>query len=197
MSVHQYLAKSCKQFRGKVEISFRSQLTLITTAELAKAVMKEEQGVLDKAGNSIANLLAFEPYAYLGERIIHVLFDKQNPSYSKQISDDVLYCITDKNHHMFDHIKKILQLQWSFTSRSSPREAHQMAHLLQCWRERSEGSTQCLRQKLDEFSVFTGRNPIVSIVVLQRCKAEQHRVASNVKLYWNIRMVLLFSTPQC
>ena len=64
------------------------------------------------AGNgiSIVDLLGFEPYSYLGERIIRELFDEQNPSYSEQVSDDFLYGIADKNYHMFDHIKKMLNL---------------------------------------------------------------------------------------
>jgi len=143
-----------------------SELALITTAELAKAVIKETTGVLDIAGNgiSIANLLDFEPYAYLGERIIHELFDEQNPSYNEQLSDDFLYCIANKNYHVFNHVKKMLNLPAASVefhiSKAPPGEAHQMAHLLRCWKERSEGSRQCLRQKLDEFSVFTGRNPM-------------------------------------
>ena len=142
-----------------------SDLTLITTAELACTVMKAEQGVLDTAGNgiSIANLLGFEPYAYLGERIIRELFDEQNPSYSEQVSDDFLYGIANKNYRTFDHVEKMLNLPAASVEchiyPAIPGPAHKMAHLLLCWRERSEGSRQCLRQTLDHFSVFAGRNP--------------------------------------
>ena len=142
-----------------------SELTLITTAELADAVMKAEPGVLDMAGSgiSIVDLLGFEPYAYLGERIIRELFDEQNPSYSEQVSDDFLYGIANKNYHLFDHITKMLDLPAASVEchiyPAIPGEAHKMHHLLLCWRERSEGSRQCLRQTLDHFSVFAGRNP--------------------------------------
>ena len=143
-----------------------TELTFITIAELANAVMKAEPGVLDMDGNgiSIVDLLGFEPYAYLGERIVRELFDEQNPSYSEQ---DFLYGIADKNYHMFDNFKKMLNLSVAVVdfhiAQAPPGEAHKMAHLLRCWRERSKGSRQCLRQTFDHFSVFAGRNPIVSI----------------------------------
>ena len=143
-----------------------SELTLITTAELATAVMEAEPGVLDMAGNgiSIVDLLGFEPYAYLGECIIRELFDEQNPSYSEQVSDDFLYGIANKNYRTFDHVKTMLDLpaasvECHISQAAIPGEAHKMAHLLLCWRERSEGSKQCLHQTLNHFSVFAGRNP--------------------------------------
>ena len=147
-----------------------SELTFITIVDLANSVMKAEPGVPDVAGSgiSIVDLLGFEPYAYLGERIIRELFDEQNTSYSKHVSDDFLYGIANKNYHTFDLVKKMLNLpeasvEIHISLAPIPGEIHKMAHLLQLWRERSEGSRQCLRQTFDQFSVFAGRNPIVSI----------------------------------
>ena len=44
---------------------------------------------------------------------------------------------------------------------SSPRE--QVVDGLKKWRSKTEGSYVCLMETLNKYSVFTGRNPLVSI----------------------------------
>ena len=140
-----------------------SELALINTVEVASAIAEAKPNVKDSNGNDIAltELLGFEPYAFLGQHIIEEIFD--NHKIQERISDEFLYSVADKNYHEFDHFKKMLQISTaSVDSPAAQASSGEMARLLLSWREKSEGSRQCLLQKLNQFSVFAGRNPLVS-----------------------------------
>ena len=146
----------------------------VTIREVAKATAESVPCVLDHSGKAWKleeELLHFEPYADLGQDILHELFDDQNPSYTEEVSDDFLFGIANRAEHKLDLFKKMLNLPPGsvqfLVSQAPPGSAHALHHLLLCWRERSKGSRQCLREKLDEFSVFAGRSPLVRPVVVR------------------------------
>ena len=147
------------------------ELAMFSIHRVAQAVVQSEPAVVsdDRRLATIEELLYFEPYADIGETIIAQLFDEQNPCYSEVVSDSFLYAIADKAHPKQSLFRKMLDLPASSVefhqSQAPPGPAHAMGHLLVCWKERSDGSRQCLRQKLDQFSIFAGRNPLVSQTV--------------------------------
>ena len=47
-------------------------------------------------------------YVILSKNILNELFDKKNPSYSDQVTEDFLYCIADEIPHKFDQFKIVL-----------------------------------------------------------------------------------------
>ena len=149
-----------------------SELMHFTIQAVASAAVETLQGqpisVVNSMGvtRSLQYLLTFEPYAELNKQIIQTLCSEQ--SSNKSISDQFLlmlfYCLSTSKHVEF--FIKI----FSDTSESVSNSEEQScivygdSKLLQTLRElkdRSEGTYQCLRDKLDQFSIFAGRNILV------------------------------------
>ena len=137
-----------------------SRLMVCDITEVATAVAKGMPSVVQDTGKSfpLNSLLSFEPYADLGEPILRELFAEGN---RRQVQiPSIADCIPDRNTEM---IKKIFKpsptkLQERMYEASI---ASQVYHVLDMWRDSCEGTYQCLREKLDHFSVFAGRNPLV------------------------------------
>ena len=137
-----------------------SQLALYSLTGIATAVAKGMPATVDDTGKpvSLDSLLSFEPYADLGEANLRELFSEAKQRLKIfSIAD----CIPDKNTEMIKKIFKPsptqLRERMSGGSIASP-----VYHVLDMWRDSCEGTYQCLREKLDQFSVFAGRNPLVS-----------------------------------
>ena len=137
-----------------------SQLALYDMTEVASAVATGASSVVHDTGRPISldSLLSFEPYTDLGEDNLRELFSEAKQRL-KMLS--IAECIPNRNTEM---IKKIfnpsptqLRERMSGGSIASP-----VYHVLDMWRDSCEGTYQCLREKLDQFSVFAGRNPLVS-----------------------------------
>ena len=89
-----------------------------------------------------------------------------NGDHNQKLSDNFLCEIANKNEENYDCFKKMLKLPPASLqfrlSKGSSDASHAMAHLqLFCWRETTEGTKECLKSRMDEFSVFAGRNPLV------------------------------------
>ena len=137
-----------------------SQLALYCITEVATAVALGKRSVVHDTGKpvSLHSLLSFEPYADLGEANLRELFSEEK---QRLIVFSIAECIPDKNTEMFKKIFKPsptqLRERMSGGSIASP-----VYHVLDMWRDSCEGTYQCLREKLDQFSIFAGRNPLVS-----------------------------------
>ena len=137
-----------------------SELTLFPLSAVAKSVVAGKSSVVSMSVKSLSleSLLLFEPYADLGEPILRKLFSEEK---QRLIIFSIADCIPDKNTEMIKKIFKPsptqLRERMSGGSIASP-----VYHVLDMWRDSCEGTYQCLREKLDQFSVFAGRNPLVS-----------------------------------
>ena len=137
-----------------------SQLSLYNISDVATAVAKGVPAVVNDSGTSVFldSLLSFEPYADLGEANLRELFSEEK---QRLIIFSIADSIPDKNTEMIKKIFKPsptqLRERMSGGSIASP-----VYHVLDMWRDSCEGTYQCLREKLDQFSVFAGRNPLVS-----------------------------------
>ena len=139
---------------------------IISIREVSKAVVQGARGVvgLNITPVNLKELLLIEPYAYLRESILQEIFIGDT---EKVVSDKFLYDIAE---HMYD--KKDLFIDMLKPSRAQLADKIRQALggdieefvcVLQCWRGDS-GTYQSLRETLDQFSVFAGRNPLVSFV---------------------------------
>ena len=141
-----------------------AQLTLYDVTEVATAVTKGESSVVQDTGKTypLDSLLSFEPYADLGEPNLRELFAGGN---QRLKIFSIAERIPDKNTEMIKMIFKPsptqLRERMSGGSIASP-----VYHMLEMWRDSCDGTYQCLREKLDQFSVFAGRNPLVSCGVI-------------------------------
>ena len=118
---------------------------------------------------TLEELLCFEPYSDLGEHILKELCSKHKKS--TKITDSLLRHITDhiQNKRTFiDLFKSTAQHFHGFSSHSFPcsDEAHELVRVFQLWRDRGEGTYECLTQELDKFSIFAGKNPLVGLLLL-------------------------------
>ena len=143
-------------------------MTLFGTSDVARTIAEGKQCVLNDHGElvNVEEMLYFEPYANFGEDIIQDLFSEQNAS--KDVTDKFLYQIADKVHlkkelfnELFNPNPTLLQER---VSRAPPGPTHELVRVFQTWRDCSEGTYQCLREELDKYSVFCGRNPLVSLL---------------------------------
>ena len=151
-------------------------LTSFTITELATAIAEGKPAVTHKQGQrqemlKIENLLHFEPYACLNLAILSRLFSKDNPQ--KEVPDDFLMDMAKAGHTSIDDFKTILnynesELQVAIGQLVPPYQSSSIHHcylVFRTWKECSghpANSYNGLREALDEYSVFCGRNPLVS-----------------------------------
>ena len=141
----------------------------ISLIELSKAVTEGCLFVVRDTVEQveIEKLLFFEPYAYLGKSILNELFNKEQPNYHEEIRDEFLYRIADKSMEKTKSFMKLFKTSPSrldnLLDMAPPGETHKFVRVFQIWRDaQEEGSRSDLRKMLDQFSVFAGRNPLVS-----------------------------------
>ena len=150
------------------EYSFKTpaKRKLVSVVEVSKAVVKGEECVVGSSGEPIdfKTLLLVEPYTNLNENVLQELFSGE----AKVVSDRFLYsvaeCVHDKNKKdilltMLNVSQGRLEDMIALQPPISKFKTYFL--LLQCWRGDS-GTYQSLRETLDQFSVFAGRNPMVS-----------------------------------
>ena len=154
-------------------------LSLFSLSDVARSVVTTKPCVICSDGSSLLELeklLLFEPYIDLGEDILKDLFDKEKED--KKLTDKFLYAIADQivgNTYSkdIDHKKECFlklfgprcpTLLQERVSRAPGGLTHELVRIFQLWRDRSsDESYGRLRKKLDEHSVFCGRNPLVRI----------------------------------
>ena len=146
-----------------------AQLAHYSMTGIATAVAKGMPATVDDTGKpvSLDSLLYFEPYADLGEPMLRELFcPHRNTSISEEGISKLALRISRKSQFIQNTFEAILvpfEEQVSLEPASTP--LYRVRQVLMIWRDSCEGTYQCLREKLDQFSVFAGRNPLVSCVM--------------------------------
>ena len=135
--------------------------------EIAATIAKAKPSAVSSTGHNTATLeelLHFEPYAQLSQHILEELFSESNGD--RKISDEYLRHIAhrvrnnkDKFIDLFEHL---ITNHFEQRKQEPPPLPSDLVQVMQVWRDHSEGSYQCLRRELDQFSVFARRNPLVS-----------------------------------
>ena len=151
-------------------------LTLFSLSAVARSVVTTKPCVICSDGSSLLELeklLLFEPYIDLGEDILKELFDKGKKD--TELTDKFLYDMADQivrktDSKVIAHKKECFlklfnphpTLLQERVSRAPEGLTHELVRIFQLWRDSSANrSYGCLRSKLDEHSVFCGRNPLV------------------------------------
>ena len=126
------------------------------------ALVLNKPEALSKNGTplSLNALLSFEPYVYLERSTLDKLFaDSESPTAT--IPDDFLLNIAD-----MDKRTAIADLM-KVNSTSRPPSANTCSEtgdvdIITSWKNECEGTYKCLQERLDSFSIFAGRNIMVS-----------------------------------
>ena len=138
--------------------------------EIATAVCEAKPSAVneDSKVTTLEELLYFEPYAHLGERILCELFNEEKPHCDKEVTDEFLYRIADQVHEKKDKFVKLFKSPATMLHKRIQEASHgptdELAQVFQLWRDHSKGTYLCLRRELDNFSIFAGRNPLVKYI---------------------------------
>ena len=147
----------------------KSSLKPVSFTEISMAIVEGSQfavcGITEHI--DIEELLLFEPYADLSRSILRELFDKEQSNYHEEIRDEFFFRIADKSFKKIDSFIELFETSSSSLAnvidRAPSGNAHKLVRVFQLWRESLMiGSRSDLRIQLDQFSVFAGRNPLVS-----------------------------------
>ena len=145
--------------------------TLYGLKSLAESVINSDPFVVSTDGTRPIPLNALvhgEVYADLGEDILQLMFNEESPEYLQKVSDHFLSTVAKevaKVPGKAEMIKKILLSPSAVLDEATPTgENEDLDISLIRWRETSDGTYQSLRETLDQYSVFCGRSPLVSVV---------------------------------
>ena len=140
---------------------------LISIREVSRAVVEGKPGVVGSNNKpvNLNELLLVDPYTNLNAGILQQLFIGET---KKMVSDKFLYAISELIYYKKDLFIDMLkpsagQLEEKIVREAPGGQCKEFLCVLQCWRGDS-GTYQSLRKKLDQFSVFAGRNPLVSFM---------------------------------
>ena len=148
----------------KYPLKSPAEQDLISIRDVSRAVVEGDRGVLCSNGRSVdlKELLLVEPYANLKADILQQLFIGET---KQVVSDRFLYEVAehiyDKKDLFIDMLKPSPAQLADKVSQAPPGAIGEFVCVLQCWRGDS-GTYQSLRETLDQYSVFAGRNPLVS-----------------------------------
>jgi hypothetical protein len=137
-------------------------VTGVSITEVAATIAEGKKFVINETNQTVEleKLMHFEPYACLGEPLLQQLFTKDGTE-AQEITDKLLTDIaTKRSLKSIDEYRVIFEQETdACTSHEGVRGLLQMFRL---WRDRmgKEGTRNNFRKKLDQFSVFAGRNPL-------------------------------------
>ena len=137
-----------------------SDLTLFSISEVATTFASEKTIALSKNGTplSLDTLLSFEPYACMGRTTLDKIFADSESS-NETISDDFLLQITNVNKRTL--IADLTKMNYSAPIADVSNDTDIVTP--SSWKSGNfEGTYKCLHERLDLFSIFAGRNILVS-----------------------------------
>ena len=152
------------------------EMNLFSLPIVARAIVQIDPCAVNESGEllSIDELICFEPYSCLGESMLQKLFNQENAE--TIVTDGFLQnmagaIVENTDDHttrefkrkVFMKVFKISPVAIKEATHDSDLETERLFGIFQAWCSHSDGTYQCLRQKLDDFSLFHGRNPLVSI----------------------------------
>ena len=143
-----------------------SDLSLFKIETVATAVVHNMPNVTSMTrpdASPLKSIVQFEPYLCLSRKAFNFLFHPQNPVLKEKVSNNFLSCFANRvqdpdSVNLFRHI--LAQATPTQSSQASPSQ--ELVHSLKVWRNETVGTYQCLRTTLDQYSIFGGRNPLVS-----------------------------------
>ena len=143
-----------------------SKVTGVSITEVAATITEGKEFAVKETNQTIEleKLTFFEPYAYLGEPLLQQLFSKDGTE-AQEITDEFLTDIATKclrTAKNMDEFCVIFERENLIDTCASHEGARGLLQVFQLWRDRmgKEGTRKNFRKKLDQFSVFAGRNPL-------------------------------------
>ena len=156
---------------------------LVNIKDIAAAVSSNKIMIksTQQVGLAFEHLLQFEPYAGLDQTTIQCIHSDKNTKKDEKISGAFISHFAElvinsdnenpdqvaRNSRMFRIILSPSQTSVVKIQSVSPRQ--EVIQALETWRSETGGTYSCLRETLNKYSVFTGRNPLVSVYYEYTC----------------------------
>ena len=141
-----------------------ARVTVVNITEVAVTIKEGNDHVLKENHQitELEKLVGFEPYANLGEAILEEVFDEQIST--EENLDDLFFRLAGLTHQR-DELHAVFELPLSrlANERTPQGPIHSLAHVFQHWRDEmgKKVTKKSFRKRLDQFSVFAGRNPLL------------------------------------
>ena len=138
-----------------------SKVTGVSITEVAATIAEGEKFVVNEKNQTIEleKLIFFEPYAYIGESLLQKLVSKDVIE-GQEITDELLHNFAKRTYKNIEEYVTVLELE--VDERISHEGVCGLLQVFQLWRDKmgKEGTQRNFKKKLDQFSIFAGRNPI-------------------------------------
>ena len=134
---------------------------------VAQSIVGNHPFVVSKMGAQtvlVSEILPVQVYANLGENNLQRLFNNSDPTYDQLVSDSfisvVASCWSTSSH--LSHIIQSIVAKTEYPKNcQSAIYQDELQVTLTTWRDGCTGSYRLLRNLLDKYSIFAGRNPLV------------------------------------
>ena len=137
-----------------------SKVTGVSITEVAATIAEGKKFVINKKNQrlELEKLICFEPYAYLGEPLLQQLYS-EDVTEGQEITDELLTNFAKHTYRNIDEYRTILEQE--FDEHASHEGVRGLLQVFQLWRDKmgKKGTQRSFKEKLDQFSVFAGRNP--------------------------------------
>ena len=141
----------------------------VSFANITHSITRHEEGVITSNNTTIElhQLLHFEPYMYFSTDCLFELYSThpQSHTLTQQFIESVItsICSTHNFCNAFSYFCTMLNVSQVKIESTSSHTYQQTLGMFQAWQEKTEGTFQCLREHMDKYSVFSGRNILVSL----------------------------------
>ena len=193
-----------------------SDLPLINIKDIAAAVSFNRRMIksIQQVGLTFKHLLQFEPSAGLDQTTIQCIHSDKNAKKDEKISRAFISYFASQisNPDSEDHdqvvqnsrmYRRILSPSILNIPLVSPRQSRasnvniksvsprqEVVQALEMWRSETEGTYSCLRETLNKYSVFTGRNPLVILIyflvyIIIFVYVHIYKLRLNVHIIWS------------
>ena len=151
-----------------------TSLQLFSISELVEALLENESGLVSQPGRKVVEinqLLYFEAYTCFSADVLRELEFENNSD--KLVSEEFPYEVSKTSQTKVNQLKQVLSIDstkfQAALARAPPflrdHPEYQCKLVFQVWKENTQSPTyRALRSALDKYSVFCGRNPLVSCV---------------------------------
>ena len=132
----------------------------VPLTDIAHAICSHEDAVLLNKDTpiEILSLLFFEPYKFCNSQCLHDIYTNE----SCKVKQQFVHHISDNISHVNEFCKMLLNVPLlKIEDCSSDRQ--KAVRMFQVWQSQSEGTYHCLRQHMDQYSIFAGRDILVCV----------------------------------
>ena len=108
-------------------------------------------------------LVLFEPYQNLGRELLESLFNPLHSASTQRVPEEILHNIARAHQAKWRALSEVLKVPLELTEMDSSRsDLQKCKDILNAWSLRG-GTFAALRHNMGQYSIFAGRNPLVSL----------------------------------